>query len=1017
MRLIRVLQGRRARAAGGLGVQRAIDQRCPIARIACIAAAAVVAHGATAGDAGRAPAARTLPAGTASAASAPSGSGAAGASNLPVHHVRVNEFKGSAQHEVVVDADDGGVAVAWSSRRQREGRSGIFARLLDLEGTSRTEELACVLWAHGHQTAPAIACDGAGGAWVAWTSHGQDGDAGAIIARHFDARGRGGPELRVNERAAGMQDGAVLTALPDGGVAIAWTSAASEAQPRVALRVLDADGRPRCGEIVLAVPQGEFGSTPTLTTAADGTIAVAWNALDEGGVGRGIARALLNSGGVILSEPALIQVDGAMSGIEPSIARRDGGFALGWMTPTEQGFTGVVVPLDVNGCLDGAAGAATSDAVVALAPPDSSSSPAPRQSGLSLADTSGDRVSFAINEQRPGAETTIRVGVIEWNPQDGSTAAVESRAVIGDGGALRSGIRAASGARHLASLEDRVPGGVVLAWNGNAGLGDSTGAHLSFVGVEAPRDAADGTDGAGSTGASTEVPTEVVAGDANGDPSGDSSGDVGDAQATPYDPPTFDPRQVEHGQRAFSQSDDGFGFDVVLNTGWFPPDPSLAVGPNHLVGVTNGAIRVFDREGTILFADEIEGSGGFWGSLGATSFVFDPETLYDPISDRFWAMASEANAPFGKSFVLIAVSQSPDPLAGWHRYRLETTALSANVFDSPNLGVDTQAVYVSGDAPNDTYPMYIFDKASMLQGLPPAISNSFIIPTTTQSAAVPPVTTPDAAALYLVEHRELSLNTSVRLLAVRDPLTTPTFESVNVTVPSYFTPPEDPPQQGTTVRPETFDARFWSSAYANGSLWATHHVGSSRVLVRWYQFAINGWPISGNLPTLVQSGTIDPGPTVRTFFSAITADALGNAAITFARSSPTEFISMQMALRAFDDPPGTFRPATQERINTGPYTSAARWGDYAGVHFDPSAPLTAWSHHQYAIGNSWRTWAAKRSLPSILGDLNGDGVVDGADLGILLGAWGDGPGSPADLNQDGVVDGADLGILLSAWSR
>jgi len=48
-------------------------------------------------------------------------------------------------------------------------------------------------------------------------------------------------------------------------------------------------------------------------------------------------------------------------------------------------------------------------------------------------------------------------------------------------------------------------------------------------------------------------------------------------------------------------------------------------------------------------------------------------------------------------------------------------------------------------------------------------------------------------------------------------------------------------------------------------------------------------------------------------------------------------------------------------------------------------------------------------------DLNGDGVVDGADLGLLLGAWGEADG-PADFNGDGVVDGADLGLLLGAWS-
>jgi len=47
-------------------------------------------------------------------------------------------------------------------------------------------------------------------------------------------------------------------------------------------------------------------------------------------------------------------------------------------------------------------------------------------------------------------------------------------------------------------------------------------------------------------------------------------------------------------------------------------------------------------------------------------------------------------------------------------------------------------------------------------------------------------------------------------------------------------------------------------------------------------------------------------------------------------------------------------------------------------------------------------------------DLNGDGVVDGSDLGMLLGAWGS-AGGAADLNGDGVVDGADLGTLLGAW--
>ena len=50
------------------------------------------------------------------------------------------------------------------------------------------------------------------------------------------------------------------------------------------------------------------------------------------------------------------------------------------------------------------------------------------------------------------------------------------------------------------------------------------------------------------------------------------------------------------------------------------------------------------------------------------------------------------------------------------------------------------------------------------------------------------------------------------------------------------------------------------------------------------------------------------------------------------------------------------------------------------------------------------------------GDINDDGQVNGADLGILLASWGTcPPPCPADINGDGVVNGADLGLLLAAW--
>jgi hypothetical protein len=52
---------------------------------------------------------------------------------------------------------------------------------------------------------------------------------------------------------------------------------------------------------------------------------------------------------------------------------------------------------------------------------------------------------------------------------------------------------------------------------------------------------------------------------------------------------------------------------------------------------------------------------------------------------------------------------------------------------------------------------------------------------------------------------------------------------------------------------------------------------------------------------------------------------------------------------------------------------------------------------------------------SIPGDLNGDGQVNGADLGLFLIVWGTSDPA-ADLDGSGSVGGGDLGILLANWT-
>jgi predicted outer membrane repeat protein len=79
-------------------------------------------------------------------------------------------------------------------------------------------------------------------------------------------------------------------------------------------------------------------------------------------------------------------------------------------------------------------------------------------------------------------------------------------------------------------------------------------------------------------------------------------------------------------------------------------------------------------------------------------------------------------------------------------------------------------------------------------------------------------------------------------------------------------------------------------------------------------------------------------------------------------------------------------------------------------HDDPNAGLGLLDigAHEFQVTSS--------GPEPVFADLNGDGVVDGADLGLLLASF-DTNDPVADLNTDCTVDGADLGLLLSGWTQ
>jgi len=97
---------------------------------------------------------------------------------------------------------------------------------------------------------------------------------------------------------------------------------------------------------------------------------------------------------------------------------------------------------------------------------------------------------------------------------------------------------------------------------------------------------------------------------------------------------------------------------------------------------------------------------------------------------------------------------------------------------------------------------------------------------------------------------------------------------------------------------------------------------------------------------------------------------------------------------------------------------ASLGGDFilSGTIGQPDAGLTLVGG-AFALDGGFQPGLAA-AAPGCPGDLSLDGLVDGADLGLLIASWGD-CAAPcvADLDHAGMVDGADLGVLLGTWGE
>jgi hypothetical protein len=411
-------------------------------------------------------------------------------------------------------------------------------------------------------------------------------------------------------------------------------------------------------------------------------------------------------------------------------------------------------------------------------------------------------------------------------------------------------------------------------------------------------------------------------------------------------PPEWDPNWVDDSYAPeLEPAGPDFGFEAFTSTGWNPPDPDLAVGPNHIVGVVNIWIRFFDKSGGVLLDQDLS---EFFGS---TYFSFDPIALYDPLVDRFVVASAEHDG--ADDYLNIAISDDSNPVGTWYKYRFEITSI-CDYIDFPNLSSGPDAYFLSADCfgpyRND---IYVFDKAAMLNGDPIVLDNIQTAPTLL-SLGGSKVYDPDAEATYFASSWATG-SPNIKLYAVTDPTGTPQLHSVTVNVGPYSDPP-DAQQQGSSNQVDTIDDRIKNGVVRDGYYYLCHTVngGDGAAKSRWYQIDLRGWPTSGLNPVKVDGGDVNPGFNIDTWFGDISVDSQGNIAIAYNRSSPSEPVGVYRSWRLAGDPPGEMREGVEMQTSTTPETGP-RWGDYGGLEEDPSEPGSFWNHHEYRT-SSWRTW-------------------------------------------------------------
>jgi PKD repeat protein len=407
-----------------------------------------------------------------------------------------------------------------------------------------------------------------------------------------------------------------------------------------------------------------------------------------------------------------------------------------------------------------------------------------------------------------------------------------------------------------------------------------------------------------------------------------------------------------------------------LSTQVEPSDNVIAVGPNHVMQMTNNsnnsAIRIWNKSGTSIHnytTDMVDGGLSDGG---------DPNPIYDWEADRFLFVLLDATY----TQFIICVSQTADPTGAWYTYSFTPGNGGP---DYPKISMWGNSYFITSNSFTPT--IFALDRATMIAGTGtgtvqefdlsafPTIGFQSFAPVTFTGSMAPPVGSPaimispaDSAWGSSVgpSHLELykvsidwnnSSNSTVSTALKLHPIP---YNSYLCGFGNYCIPMPGTNQKLDPLSDVIMDKAQYRYHGGIESIVCSHVCnadGNGTAGVRWYELrrdTANDWHI-------YQQGTYSMGTNSR-FMSSITINENGTIALGYNISSHTLYPGIRITGRNICD---TINRMTvpEEIIKTGAYSNgSSRYGDYNSMVTDPSDG-SFWFSANYnpTSDNNWAT--------------------------------------------------------------